>query len=259
MFLASQGHLLCTTTRRLQRQKAKCSLKPMWGQIQAFLRIWQSKEVLKCSHGETLGMTGTCWRRRVTYAHILLPRPHIRGNRHWVAKDFGELRKVLRCRWEWWFATMIRIVWHLFCTETWRKTSAKSRKTGAISRKTRAKSKSVQTHALKTHIPLMCNQCNMNICPDGASTKKMLSHALLYLACALFLHQSMCSHVCFCIVHDFGCSEAWCMDMTERGLFLLFDGWSSLMHQGATCCKQTSRSVFPVFFLRWPRPLQKGS
>ena len=29
MLLASQGHLLCTTTRRLQKHKAKCSLKPM--------------------------------------------------------------------------------------------------------------------------------------------------------------------------------------------------------------------------------------
>ena len=85
-------------------------------------------------------------------------------------------------------------------------------------------------------------------CPDGASTKKMLSHALLYLACALFLHQSICSHVCFfCIVHDFGGSEAWRMDMTESGLFLLFDVWSWSMHQVATCCKQTSRSVLPVF------------
>ena len=99
-----------------------------------------------------------------------------------------------------------------FCTETWRKTSAKSRKTGAISRKTRAKSKSVQTHALKTHIPLMCNQCNMNICPDGASTKKMLSHALLYIWHVLCSCIKACAVMCafaLCMILDAQKHGAW--------------------------------------------------
>ena len=60
MLLASQGHLLCTTTRRLQRQKAKCSLKPMWGQIQAFLRIWQRRRFWNAPMGRPLA-----WRAHV--------------------------------------------------------------------------------------------------------------------------------------------------------------------------------------------------
>jgi hypothetical protein len=154
MLVASQGQLLCTKTRRLQNIRRKVSLNTCED---------------KSRRSSASDKQGGFWnapigRPLACLAHVggvglfmhTSSYQDLRGNRVWtilrhgVAKDFGGLRKVLRCRWEWWFATMIRIVWHVWGAETWRKTSAKSRNTGAISRKTGAKSKSVPTHALNT-------------------------------------------------------------------------------------------------------------